>query len=109
MRVFWGARRKARERKSPQAALWQTKISGEALGVARDVKRDPYRNASSRILRRAAPGGPWRPGGGGLWGAVESRRCVLRPWGSQVLHASLGHPGDRVKLILKQCGALIYI
>ena len=63
MRVFWGARRKARERKSPQAALWQTKISGEALGVAREVKRDPYRNASSRILRRAAPGGPWRAGG----------------------------------------------
>ena len=71
-----GARRKARERKSPQAALWQTKISGEALGVAREVKRDPYRNASSRILRRAAPGGPWRPGGALRWGPVG--RCGIK-------------------------------
>ena len=77
-REFWGGpRREAREpQELPGGPLWQTESTAEALGVAGEVGGDPHRNASSRILRRAAPGGPWRAGGALRWGPVG--RCGIK-------------------------------
>ena len=47
---------------------------GRGPGVGKGGRERPpvemRRDASSRILRRAAPGGPWRPGGALRWGPV---------------------------------------
>ena len=73
MRVSSGARRKARERKSPQAALWQTKISGEALGVARGWARETLQKCVVTHFEARGPRGPlegWRCAAAGASGAL---------------------------------------
>ena len=65
-----GARLKARERKSPQAALWQTESTGEALGVARGGRERPLQKC---VVTHFAARGPREP---------------LKPWGCAAVGAS---------------------
>ena len=71
-------------------------------GVTRETPTEMRRHAFCGARPTGAPGGLAVRCGGGRWGAMESRRCVLRPWGSQVCKGTPGHPGDRESLILKR-------
>ena len=88
MRVFWGARRKARERKSPQAALCKTEITAEALGVARGVESPPQKCVVTLFAARGPeePLEPWRCVEGGPFGIAAMRFEALG------LASFQGHP-----------------
>ena len=80
MRVFLRraarSNRKARERRSPQAALRQTESTGGALGVARGGRERPLQKCVVTHFAARGPRGPLEP-----WGcaAVGARGALWNP------------------------------